>query len=446
MKSRKKKPRLILRVTAELRRQVLEDLKRPHAHAWERVGFLYTRSKWLDDRTLVIIATAYEPVADAHYLKDDTVGAKIGADAIRNAMQKIVSNKTGCFHVHLHGHSGKPTPSGTDTGSLPGVVQSLANIAGEQVTGYIVLSLDAFFTAIHLPGRKGLHKADQVSVVGFPMEFHFEGTPAKPSAVFDRQSFLGSRSQWLFDNTAVGISGYGGGGSHVGQQLAHIGVKNPVIFDDDHIEDSNLNRLVGGRWKDVLQRLAKTRIAKRTIKAILPAANVTAVPSKWQNAPEKLQACDLVIGCVDSYAERQQLEAECRRYLIPYIDIGMDVHSTEGEPPSMSGQVMLSMPGLPCFWCFGFLTKEKLGLEAAKYGNVGGRPQVVWPNGVLASTAVGILVELITGWTKRTDARVYLEYDGNTGILKDHIRLRFCDDCCAHYHTANAGPVIFRPI
>ncbi|HWJ30353.1 MAG TPA: ThiF family adenylyltransferase, partial [Flavisolibacter sp.] len=159
-----------------------------------------------------------------------------------------------------------------------------------------------------------------------------------------------------------------------------------------------------------------------------------------------LHSCDIVVGCVDSYAERQQLEAECRRYLIPYIDIGMDVYKVEEEAPAMSGQVMLTLPGSSCFWCYGFLTEEKLAKEAAKYGNVGGRPQVVWPNGILASTAVGILVDLITGWTNRNTSNIYLEYDGNLGTIKDHIRLRFCDKNCTHYPVAEAGPVRFATL
>ena len=54
------------------------------------------------------------------------------------------------------------------------------------------------------------------------------------------------------------------------------------------------------------------------------------------------------------------------------------------------------MPGKSCMTCLGFLTQEKLAVKAAKHGNVGGRFEVVWPNGVLAFTAVEILIELLT--------------------------------------------------
>jgi hypothetical protein len=66
----------------------------------------------------------------------------------------------------------------------------------------------------------------------------------------------------------------------------------------------------------------------------------------------------------------------------------------------LPGSTILSSPGEFCMRCMGFLSDEKLAQEAARYGNVGGRPQVVWPNGVLASTAVGLAVDLVTNWTR----------------------------------------------
>jgi len=41
---------------------------------------------------------------------------------------------------------------------------------------------------------------------------------------FSRQNFLGPRAQDILVNTRAAIVGLGGGGSHIAQQLAHIGV------------------------------------------------------------------------------------------------------------------------------------------------------------------------------------------------------------------------------
>jgi hypothetical protein len=78
----------------------------------------------------------------------------------------------------------------------------------------------------------------------------------------------------------------------------------------------------------------------------------------------------------------------------------------------------------------GFLTEERLAREAARYGNVGGRPQVIWPNGVLASTAVGIAMELITDWPRRRRRFAYQVFDGNEKTLQPSLTIpRNLGDC-----------------
>lgn len=84
--------------------------------------------------------------------------------------------------------------------------------------------------------------------------------------------------------------------------------------------------------------------------------------------------------------------------------------------------------------CLGFLTPERLAREAAHYGDAGHRPQVVWSNGVLASSAVGVIIDLVTGWTRMRDRVVYMSYDGNLGTLTDHARLKhLLADKCPHF-------------
>ena len=439
-----KKPTILIRIPQLIHGQMLDDLRRPHPYAEERVGFLHTTSKVLADNTVLIIATEYIPVEDENYIDDDRVGAKINSVAIRAAMQRSLERKGGCFHVHLHDHRGQPGPSRTDKNGLPGVVESLANIAPAQANGFLILSQNSFYASIKILGEKEFLQPNAVSVVGKPMLLSFTGEKGFKSRVYDRQSFLGESSQFLFENIRVGIIGYGGGGSHIGQQLAHIGVKNIAIFDDDKVEDTNLNRLVGAWFSDVKNALLKTAVAERVIKNILPTANVVRVNTRWQDNPDLLQACDVVFGNIDSYAERQQAEAECRRFLIPYIDIGMDVYQIDDDPHAIAGQVILSLPGFPCMSCFGFLTEKKLAQEAAKYGKVGGRPQVVWPNGVLASTAVGLFVNLVTNWTQDNETPDYLSYNGNTGMIQQHVRTQYLTSKdCSHFLPDQVGAPVF---
>lgn len=262
---------------------------------------------------------------------------------------------------------------------------------------------------------------------------------------FSRQSFLGEGSQPIFERAVVAVAGLGGGGSHVVQQLAHIGFLNYVIYDPDVVEDSNLNRLIGATEQDAADAVPKIDVAKRIITGLRPRARVNAFQCRWQENVEPLHGADLIFGCVDGFSERRELEAFARRSLALLIDVGMDVHQVGDEPPRMGGQVILSMPGGPCMFCMGFLNERNLAREGERYGAAGGRPQVVWPNAVLASTAVGIAIDLLTDWTRSLRGPVYMSYDGNKGTVQPHLRLQYLSEVeCPHYPLSMVGDPIMR--
>lgn len=261
---------------------------------------------------------------------------------------------------------------------------------------------------------------------------------------YDRQSFLGKHSPETLNSTAVGIVGLGGGGSHLVQQFAHVGIGKFVLADPDTIDDSNTTRLVGGTQQDVKNRAKKTEISARMIRGLMPNAEIDAACGEWPAAAEQLKYCDLIVGAVDSYGVRNELEKFARRYLIPYIDIGMDVHIRKGGGHFVSGQVILSMPGNPCLRCCGLITDEKLKQEANTYGAAGERPQVIWPNGILASTAVWIAIQMLTPWFPVSAGLIYLEYDGNRGTLSTSKKTTFLmSESCRHYPPWQRGDPFF---
>lgn len=261
----------------------------------------------------------------------------------------------------------------------------------------------------------------------------------------ERQSFLGPGSPELLDQTTVGIVGLGGGGSHMGQQCAHMGIGGYVPADPDHIEDTNTNRLVGGTLEDVRSAMPKVDIALRLIRGLVPRARILPIRGSWRSNLPALRSCDVILGAVDSYSEREQLERFARRSLIPYIDVGMDIYDCKEHGFLISGQIILSTPGNPCMRCCGFITEERLKREAERYGAAGSRPQVVWSNGVLASTAIGLLAQLITPWYPNPPEFVYLEYDGNRGtvVLSTYMRRASSAPPCPHHPADEVGDPFF---
>jgi molybdopterin-synthase adenylyltransferase len=263
-------------------------------------------------------------------------------------------------------------------------------------------------------------------------------------ADFSRQSFLGGDAEKILASMRVVIVGLGGGGSHIAQQLAHLGVGSYRLIDPQKIDASNLNRLVGGTQADVEDRKAKVEIARRTILSVRPWAQVEVAERTWQEADDLLKDAHVIFGCVDGYRQRMYLEIAARRFLIPYIDIGMDVTEVATGQYAIAGQMIMSLPGGPCMRCLGFLTQEWLDQEENRYGDAGVNPQVVWTNGTLASIAVGAFVSLVTPWFDHVRDYKWLELDGNLQLVavsqQPEYRMR---GPCTHYRAEDLGDPFF---
>jgi molybdopterin/thiamine biosynthesis adenylyltransferase len=252
---------------------------------------------------------------------------------------------------------------------------------------------------------------------------------------FTRQSFLGTQSEKILAGSRVTVVGLGGGGSHIAQQLAHLGVGNIRLIDPDKIEASNLNRLVGATQQDVDDEAPKVEIARRMILAIRPWIKVDIEQKKWQDADYVIKDSHLVFGCLDGYLQRSYLERAARRYLTPYIDIGMDVTKIAEDIFAVAGQMIMTLPQGPCMRCLGFITDQRLSEEENRYGDAGINPQVVWTNGTLASLAVGAFVKLVTPWFKDDEKFSWLELDGNAQTVTKSQQPKYIpkSDSCPHY-------------
>ena len=435
---------IIFKITKDMLGQIKADLARPHPFAFERVGFIYVRRGTLGEGQLLLTAS-YQPVRDEHYTKakaGDLVGAIINRYAITEAMQKALTTGEGVFHVHMHHFDSFGEPfSRVDLRSLNELMPNFYSVSKDALHGAILITPKNILGKYWTPDRTA-HNLQMISVVGDPAIF----SQKKRLSIIDaerysRQSFLGDHSDEIIAHRTIGVVGVGGGGSHIVQQLSHLGFKKFVLYDPDIISLSNLNRTVEATEKNVEDKTKKIEIAGRVVKSLHKDASIRAIGKRWQTEPEPLRECDLVFGCVDQHQERHELEISMRRYLIPYIDIGLTVVHYKPRPPFMSGHVFLSMPGKLCMWCLGILSESKVAEEAKGNGATGSQPQVVWANGVLASTAVGIAVDLITGWTQKTSRIAYLTYEGNAGVLKPSTRLNEIDltKQCHHHQLVKIG-------
>jgi molybdopterin/thiamine biosynthesis adenylyltransferase len=436
---------VIFKCTKKFVDNVRRDLARPHKHAWERVGFISVRAA-ATPANLVLIAESYYPVADDDYLVDPTVGAMMNSEAIRKALEIAMLQKVGMFHVHLHDHHGQPGFSHTDVREQRKFIPDFFKICPKQPHGAIVLSHDLAEGQVWISPDKIL-AVTEFNFIGAPTTIHIINQKLPPPSIssdFTRQSFLGAHSEQMFANIRALVIGAGGGGSHVCQQLAHIGVGHIRIVDPQEIEASNLNRLIGGTTKDVEEKTPKVKIAERVIRSIRPWAEVSGVQSEWQRSIDLLPDAHVVFGNVDSYQQRMYLERACRRYCVPYIDIGMDVTELSHQMFAIAGQMITSLPGSYCMRCIGFLTQERVNQEENEYGAAGGVPQVVWTNGTLASLAVGSFVRLFTPWFRYSSDYEWLELDGNNQTVSRSRQPQYnVKGPCEHFSQSDVGDPFF---
>ena len=127
------------KITSALLSSIRFDLRRPHAFAHERVGFLSAGLSAMGD-DLLVLARDYRPVADDDYLNDPSVGAMMGPEAIRKALQWAMQSGAALFHLHSHGGKGVPGFSGVDLRENAKFVPDFLKVAPRVPHGAIVLS------------------------------------------------------------------------------------------------------------------------------------------------------------------------------------------------------------------------------------------------------------------------------------------------------------------
>jgi molybdopterin/thiamine biosynthesis adenylyltransferase len=234
-----------------------------------------------------------------------------------------------------------------------------------------------------------------------------------PASVQRQVLAFGAEGQRRIGETTIGVVGLGGLGSLTVQMLAHLGCGELVLVDDDRVEETNLNRLVGAEPADAACKLPKVMAAARMARRINPRTKVTLADARLQNpeATDALRRCDAVFGALDNHGARLLLNEFCCRYLLPYIDMGTGLRVTPDAPLQAGGQVRLVLPGGFCLECIGGIDRQRaaydlMSLEGQERQRVRGyvegadvpAPAVIFLNTTIAAIAVQECVNLLCGF------------------------------------------------
>ena len=157
------------RMLRTLREAIMHDLRRPHAHAGERIGFISCRFG-TSDHDLIVLAHGFHPVRDEDYEVDHEVGARFSSAAIRAALQVALSDDVGMFHVHLHEHRGMPGPSSIDWSEWKTFVPNFWHVRPNLPHGALIVSDDRLSGWCWYPKRKHPVPIHRFTIVGNGMQ------------------------------------------------------------------------------------------------------------------------------------------------------------------------------------------------------------------------------------------------------------------------------------
>lgn len=182
------------------------------------------------------------------------------------------------------------------------------------------------------------------------------------------EDVYGAEAQTRLYNSTVTIVGCGGTGSAVAHILARAGVKNFVLIDFDRLEDSNLEKLHGAEigHMEKVPKPYKVEVVRQLILSINPEAIVIPIVGNILQDLSKdyAVAADLIFCCTDSTHSRVGVSEISYRYLVPAIDIGVQLEGNEqGKVTAEVVQYIKYSPSLPCSYCRGLVDKWRLTVE-----------------------------------------------------------------------------------
>lgn len=408
----------VLETPAEVWASVRDDLlSTPHLER-AAVGYAGVVQNGTSTRLLL---RDWAPVPSEEYLVQLGYHLEVSPVFWARAAKRARASNEALVIMHSHpGDPHRPRFSPSDDSGEADLVPKLHARADVPVAA-IVMSPGGFSARI---GASRDERSIDVRVVG---EVRRGRRGDHDDATFDRQiRALGRDGQALLRGLSVGVVGAGGLGSHVIQQLVHVGVGRVVVVDPDRVADTNLSRLVGASRLDVLLRRRKTAIARRLARRVGGKTTIEGVPESVcdEAGARRLLRCDVVVGCTDNHWSRTVLNALAFQFYLPVADLGVELQPSG----AMGGRVAWLAPGRACLWCMDILDPERVRVEQlpasvrdeeVARGYIQGldepAPAVISINGVIASLGVTELLARTTGFAgsePRSSLLLYRLADG----------------------------------
>lgn len=173
---------------------------------------------------------------------------------------------------------------------------------------------------------------DGIFVIGNRIVRHPQSAAGDPRPFqASHQQALGAGTTALLNTLRVVVVGCSGTGSIVIELLARLGVGELILIDPDLVQERNLNRIVNSRYSDADREEPTSKVDSlaRAIKHNLGpnAPRILTLKGTLAEHWRIAATADVVFGCTDSAEGRMHLDLLCHHYVVPYIDVGVDLRA-----------------------------------------------------------------------------------------------------------------------
>lgn len=369
--------------------------------------------------------------------------------------------KLALVQVHTHIMDGRPFFSHVDDGSEGARAAAIHEVLGLDLASIVFDRHAREYRARKWVMSNGNQPEDlPARIVSEYPSFDPEGDS---SEVFDRQvRAFGAEFQLAAGSVRVGVAGLGGMGNAIVSSLSRLGVKDFVLVDHDHLEHSNLNRMIGATIRDAARSRSKVSLAASLIKQVHgKSARVKALCCQVENdrARKALADCDILIAATDNHSSRLFLQKVAAAYHRPLVHAGVGLEGKNGKITQIIGRVAAPpVFGSWCLFCGGIIDPELAGKESGDpehlrmwkekgYLKDTPDPAVMWVNNLIANRAVATVHNLIYPFHDHSEWEdVYVDMLGDLSLRIDHPKTG--PDCplCSPEGLAGLGDLLWDEV
>ena len=341
--------------------------------AWdgrEKMVFVLCHSSRWEDHIKFIPHSVIAP-SEEDYVCRSGGHVKVKKHFFSEVINQAISEQSDIIIAHIHPPGCRGIYSAVDERCEPKLMRHVA----EQVNGIyqasIVFShdfseLDSWYFDIEqdkvLPVEKvlivGKNRLDVFIPNGFKAKAGIDGVVDEEIMNRTIQAY-GEDAVQMIRQLDIGVVGASGLGSPIIEMYARYNFKFIAICDQDIIEASNLNRMVGVTPESI--GMNKAEFYSDYVQKINPSVGVSAFAKSFydEDVQKKFACMDLIMGCVDSEV-RFSINMLSLANLIPYFDMGAGVVREKGKVEFKGGQTFSIIPGrCVCLDCSGAYSRLK---------------------------------------------------------------------------------------